>query len=184
MHQERQLVWQQIVAQTSKEYSVLPPAEKDWIETQLRRLEELQLRLNQLFETADGSQACGACQGDCCAKGHNHMTLANLLGFLQQGDAPPVADFSLTCPFLGGRGCMLVVERRPYNCISFVCDIIEKPLTSADVAGFYRLEKQLRVIYQAFADRYRGGSLTGLLLQHDRLNGHGFLQRKTDVAGE
>jgi len=165
MDEERGRRWQQIIRQVEAEFRQLPEAEKAWIAQQLQRLAAVQQRLNQLFELGDGLQACSACLGECCAKGHNHMTLANLLGFLQRGERPPMPDFSRTCPFLGGQGCVLAVAERPYNCITFVCDIIENALTSAQVAEFYALERQLRCIYQGFAERYAGAGLTGLLLQ-------------------
>jgi len=182
MHEQRSQRWQQIVGQLADEYARLPETEKSWIASRLQRIAALQLRLNQLFEIGCGLQSCADCLGECCAKGHNHMTLANLLSYLQRQELPPPADFSRTCPFLGERGCVLIAERRPYNCISFVCDIIEKSLTSAEVAAFYSLEQQLRVLYQMFAERYVGGGLTGLLLQSERLNGRPFLELKPEQS--
>lgn len=182
MTEQRSQSWHQIVGQVTAEYSRLPQLEKDWIAARLKSLGELQGRLNQLFEKGDGLSACGACSGECCAKGHNHMTLANLLCFLQQDEPPPASDFSRTCPFLTEQGCSLPVARRPYNCISFVCDIIEKSLTSAELAEFYSLDQQLRGIYQEFAGRYTGAGMTGLLLQQNRLAGRAFLARKTTAG--
>lgn len=116
------------------------------------------------------------------------MTLANLLCYLQKGEQPPAADFSRTCPFLGDQGCLLVIESRPYNCISFVCDMIETSLTSPEVVDFYSLEQQLRAIYQEFAERYVGAGMTGLLIQSERLLGQAFLDFKPgattgDISG-
>jgi hypothetical protein len=170
--------WQQIIDQIGNEYRQLPTEEKNWIAGRLQQLESLQGQLNQLFEKAHGLQLCRDCLGECCAKGHNHMTLANLLSYLQHGKQPPAADFSRTCPFLGDQGCLLTVESRPYNCISFVCDIIENSLTSAEIAAFYAAEKRLRAVYQQFAERYCGGGLTGLLLQAERLAGRPFFARR------
>jgi len=180
MHEQRNQRWQQIVAQIAREYRTLPKTEKDWIAHQLEKISGLQRSLNRLFEKGSGLNACADCLGECCAKGHNHMTLANLLGYLQREKLPPTADFSSTCPFLGDRGCLLGIETRPYNCISFVCDIIENSLTSAEVDEFYDLEQQLRSLYQQFSERYLGGGLTGLLLQAERLNGRPFLDRKPE----
>lgn len=181
MHEERSQRWQQIINQVAAEYRNLPESEKNWIVPQLQKIAELQQRLNQLFEQGSGLQSCAGCLGECCAKGHNHMTLANLLGYLQHDALPPVADFSHTCPFLGEQGCLLSIERRPYNCISFVCDIIESSLTLAGVDEFYVLEQQLRSVYLQFAERYRGGGMTGLLLQAERLQGYSFLDLRLGV---
>ncbi len=182
MHKERSRRWQQIIKQVEAEYRLLPVSEQAWIAQQLQQLETVQQRLQQLFEAGNGKQACRDCLGECCAKGHNHMSLANLLGFLQRGERPPEPDFSQTCPFLGGQGCVLAVADRPYNCITFVCDIIENSLTSAQVAEFYSLERQLRSLYQNFAERYVGAGLSGLLLQSERIIGQAFLDRKTAGA--
>lgn len=178
MLQERSLRWQCLVARIAGEYRQLTKAEKSWIAKRLLLIEQLQQQLNQLFEQGGGLQSCAECQGDCCAKGHNHMTLANLLGYLQQEKLPPNADFNRTCPFLDEKGCLLPVASRPYNCISFVCDMIESSLTSAEVAEFYSLEQQLRGIYLEFSERYAGGGMTGLLLQDARLAGRSFFALK------
>ncbi len=178
MQQERDHRWRAIVRQVADEYRALPESEKSWIDERLQRIAALQRELDRLFAHAGGAQACSSCSGECCAKGHNHMTLANLLAFLQHGELPPPADFSRTCPFLGEMGCLLQVEMRPYNCISFVCDIIESSLTLAEVDHFYQQEKLLRALYQEFAERYLGGGMTGLLLQSQRLNGRNFLELK------
>lgn len=178
MQEERDRCWRTIVKQVESEYRLLPETEKHWIARRLDKIASLQRELDRLFTKADGEQSCGTCLGECCVKGHNHMTLANLLAFLQQGELPPPADFSRTCPFLGERGCLLGIEERPYNCISFVCDIIENSLTSEEIDQFYRQEGQLRAIYLEFAERYVGGGLTGLLLQWQRLGGQNFLEPK------
>jgi len=178
MHNERSCRWQHIIKQVEADYRLLPVSEKAWIAQQLQQLATVQQRLQQLFEAGNGKQACRDCLGECCAKGHNHMTLANLLGFMQRGEQPPEPSFSQTCPFLGEQGCVLEVADRPYNCITFVCDIIENSLTSLQVTEFYALERQLRSLYQGFAERYAGAGLTGLLLQSERLNGQAFLDLK------
>lgn len=182
MQQERSQRWQRLISQITGDYQCLLKSEKDWIGERLLRIEILQQQLNRFFEQGRGVQSCSACQGDCCAIGHNHMTLANMLGYLSKEDQPPNADFSKTCPFLGEQGCLLTVGKRPYNCISFICDILENSLTSAEIAEFYALEQQLRVIYLQFAERYVGGGMTGLLLQEARLAGRSFFDLKPSAA--
>ena len=182
LQQRRTERWKLIVQQIAAAYRALSANEKNWIARQLEQIEILQLQLDRLFQQGDGGQACSHCQGDCCAKGHNHLTLANLLSYLQVGKLPPEADFTRTCPFLGARGCLLPAASRPYTCISFVCDIIETALPPADLAEFYRLERQLRSLYLELAARYTGGGMTGLLLQDERLAGSGFLERRPDPS--
>jgi len=174
MDKTRTSRWSQIVARVAAEYRTLPDSEKDWIGVRLDRIEELQRQLQQLFDGADGVQSCRDCAGECCSKGHNHMTLVNLLGFIRDDRVPPTPDFSQTCPFLGASGCLLAVAQRPYNCISFVCDRIETELSAAELERFYTLEAQLRALYLEFAQRYLGAAMTGLLLQEQRLDGRSF----------
>jgi len=158
---------------------MLPASEKIWIGQRLAKMEKIQLELDRLFRRGAGEQVCQTCQGDCCAKGHNHLTLANLLGYLLDGEYLPPAEFSRTCPFLAENGCLLPASRRPYNCISFVCDRIEENLMPDEIEQFYALEQRLRSFYQEFAVRYAGAALTGLLIQDQRLEGRSFFSRKT-----
>jgi hypothetical protein len=173
----RSQCWQQLIQQAETEYQQLCGEEKIWIARQLRQIESLQLQLDQLFTRGQGAQVCASCLGGCCAKGHNHMTLPNLLSYLQFAERPPAADFSQPCPFLGGVGCLLPVSRRPYNCISFVCDRIEENLMLEEIEEFYAIDRQLRAIYQQFAERYAGAALTGLLIQAQRLGDQAFFRR-------
>ncbi|MFO7576390.1 MAG: hypothetical protein R6W66_01550 [Pelovirga sp.] len=174
MQDSRRRRWQTIVSRVAAEYQLLPAAEKQWISVHLADMAQRQRQLEELFVAAGGPQACSDCAGGCCAHGHNHMTLANLLQFVQREQQPPVPDFTRDCPFLGPSGCLLAVGSRPYNCISFICDIIESGLAPAQLQRFYQLEQQLRRDYLAFAARYQGAAMTGLLLQDLRLNGQSF----------
>ena len=174
MEADRSRRWNALITRIAEEYRVLPASERQWIDPRLERIARLQQQLQDFFRHADGDRHCRICQGDCCAKGHNHMTLPNLLGYLSRGELPPPADFSGTCPFLGLRGCLLDVERRPYNCVTFICDTIENALSPQDIERFYSLDQQLRTIYLDFAARYRGAAMTGLLLQEQRLAGKPF----------
>ena len=181
---QRQQSWSRISAQVKREYRSLPHTERDWIGDALQRLKCDQDALDRLFRAASGAQICAACEGACCAKGHNHLGLPNLLAYLEQGDEPPVPDFSQTCPYLGPRGCLLGSRRRPYACISFLCGRLEERLEAEQVAEFCRLYRQLRANYQAFAERYSGGGMSGLLLQYARLAGQPLLARRSASAQE
>lgn len=180
LSKERQRRWQAIVERIRQEYHALPQSEKEWIATRLQELERVQSGLDSLFGKADGALACSACQGACCAKGHNHMVLPNLLAYLQQDTLPPTADFSLTCPWLGPQGCVHEVGHRPYNCITFLCDKLEERLESAEGEEFYRLDRELRQLYRSFTERYVGGGMVGLLLQVERLGDRPFLSLRSD----
>lgn len=172
---ERQLRWQQIVEQLEQEFQSLPSLEKKRIAELLKQMKLLQKSLDHLFRKAEGEQVCTACEGACCAKGHNHVVLPNLLAYLQEEKVFPEPDFTGTCPWLGPLGCAHEVGHRPYNCITFLCDKLEEHLESTDVEEFYRLDQELRQLYKGFAERYAGGGMSGLLLQTARLNGRPLL---------
>ncbi len=177
LQSERRQNWQQLVTQVRDEFAQLDAQEKGWIEATCSLISRLQNQLDQLFKQADGLAKCKDCRGDCCALGHNHLTLANLLLWLSQDIDLPDLDFTSTCPLLSSNGCIVPAEQRPYSCISFLCDRLEGQLQSKDVESFYALERELRSLYRSFAERYAGGRLTGLLLTARRLQEKPFLQR-------
>ena len=88
LQQSRIERWQSLLQQVEVAYRALDKDEKAWIRRQLLQIESLQLQLEQLFLQGGGAKACSGCQGDCCAKGHNHLTLANLLSYLQEQQRP------------------------------------------------------------------------------------------------
>ncbi len=175
MTEERSRRWAQIVDQVVTEYQALAESEKDWIAVRLEQIGRLQGELQQLFYLGNGAEHCCSCLGECCHKGHNHMTLVNLLAYLAAGERPPQPDFTRTCPFLSASGCLLDEARRPYNCVTFICDMIEDSLSAEQVESFYQLDRQLRELYQQFSLRYAGAGMSGLLLQQRRLDGKPFL---------
>lgn len=172
-----QSLWQDSLSRIRREFAALPAPEREWIERTLQDIQIRQRQLHSFFQRADGSRHCAACGGACCAKGRNHLTLVNLLGYLAANEEPPPPDFTATCPFLAPSGCRLDVPRRPFNCITFNCEAVEGALDEADRADFYRQEAQLRQAYEAFDRRYAGSSLRGLLIRAERLGDRPFLAR-------
>lgn len=169
--------WLGYVTAVAAEYARFVADERDWIAGQLARIAELQIDLDALFRRGDGPAVCGRCRGACCDCGKNHFTLVNLLAFVAAGESPPQADFSLPCPFLGPAGCRLEAARRPFNCVTFICEPILDPLGDAGYDAFHELEGQLRRCYLNFDRRYAGSSLRGLLIRGERLAGQPFLDR-------
>ncbi|BCR06489.1 hypothetical protein DESUT3_35580 [Desulfuromonas versatilis] len=175
--QQLQNLWQQSLARLRREVEALSPAEREWIAGRLTEIAQLQRQLHAFFEKAGGDELCRLCRGACCERGTHHLTLANLLDFLLAGEAVPDPDFSSTCPFLGPAGCRLEVGRRPFNCVTFICEQVEERLAPAERDTFYRLEKRLRALYLAFDKRYAGSSLRGFLIRAERLGERAFLDR-------
>lgn len=168
-------LWRRTLAAVVAEVGWLGGQERAGLREEVAAVASLQRRLHAFFEKADGAELCRTCSGACCEKGRNHLTLVNLLGYLLADEAPPQPDFSSTCPFLGHAGCLLDPGRRPFNCVTFICDPVEANLTAAEVETFYALEKELRSIYLHFDRRYAGSSLRGLLIRAERLGGRDFL---------
>jgi hypothetical protein len=168
-------LWRHCLTAVEGEYRSLDSPEQSWIVERLQRIAVLQQQLNELFENGGGPATCRRCLGACCDRGKNHFTLANLLAFLSAGERPPVPDFQRTCPFLGDHGCLLDPVRRPFNCVTFICEQVLDPLGSEGSVRFQRLEQELRSLYLAFDERYTGSSLRGLLIRAERLDGRPFL---------
>lgn len=175
-HIEQQL-WQQTLARVRGELEQLPVAERAWLQARLGRIEALQEELHARFLAAGGAGLCRDCSGACCACGRNHLTLGNLLALLLAGEEPPVPDWTAPCPWLAADGCRLAPGRRPFNCISFLCEAVEERLGPESRDAFYALERELRQGYAELAERYAGAGLQGLLLRAERLGRRGFLGR-------
>lgn len=157
-------LWQRLRPQVEHAWRELPAEEAAWLRGRLHRIADLQRQLHQLFLAADGLDVCLRCAGACCGSGTHHLTLANLLALIDGGEGVPSPDFSRSCPWLGENGCRLSPGKRPFNCVTFVCEQIEQRLSQEQLAAFYRLEKELREEYLQIARRYVGGSLQGILL--------------------
>lgn len=175
--EQRQQLWNRIVTQVTEEFVALPATERQWLDEQLRLVAGLQRQIHDLFETADGARICTDCLGGCCGHGSFHFNLANLLGYLVSGTPLFTPDFNSSCPYIGPQGCRIPVELRPFNCVTFICELVEANLSPEELKRFYSLEQQLRQAYLAFDQRYRGSSLHGLLQRGARLQGAAFLQK-------
>lgn len=168
--------WSALLCRIKGELATLGDDEKAWLRERLAVIAAIQVELDELFCQAGGLDACSVCDGACCGCGRHHVTLTNLLAYLFADEAPPVPDFSRTCPFLGERGCLLAVDRRPYNCITFFCETLENQLAEVDREALRSLDQRLRNQYQMIATRYPAASLRGLWIALQRV-GDGALLR-------
>jgi hypothetical protein len=157
-------LWTATLARVRRELAELPGAEHAWLAEQIDRVGELQRELDRLFREAGGLAICTDCLGGCCSRAKHHVTLTNVLAYLLRGEEPPLPDFSLPCPFLGAQGCRLPVTHRPFNCIIFLCDRIDRHLTEQQRTAFAGIEAELRSVYHGLAERCPGASLRGVLI--------------------
>ena len=161
--------WPGLLEKLRDELGALDASDRQWLRHRLESIAAIQLDLDNLFQAAGGSQACAECDGACCGCGRHHLTLANLLAYLLRDEAPPVPDLSKTCPYLAESGCLLPVDRRPYNCITFFCEQLEVNLSAADRQQLRLLDRQLRQEYLCLAERYPAASLRGLWIALERI---------------
>ncbi len=172
--------WQDILPAISAELAALSAEEREWLQSRVDEIASLQESLDALYRRADGLEACAGCDGACCGCGRHHLTLTNLLGYLLDGQDPPSPDFSRTCPFLGAQGCLLPVARRPYNCITFFCEILDERLDEAERERLKELDHRLRHEYELVAQRYPVASLRGLWIALGRHDGRFLLRSRTE----
>lgn len=176
-------LWRRGLALLERAWGELPAAERAWILPRIEAIARLQQGMQQLFAAGAGDGHCARCRGACCARGKHHLTLVNLLGFLAAGEPLPVADFTASCPMLGGLGCQLAAARRPFNCVTFVCETIESAMGEEAGTAFYAAERALRQLYRQFELRYAGAGMRGFLLAVARLDGTSPLRRIDLAAG-
>ncbi len=162
-------LWHRLAAAAVTELAALPSDERARLTADLAAIAGLQKELYRLFLLADGAEACAVCRDNCCSCGKYHLSLVNLLAYLDAGESFPLPDFSCTCPMLGAAGCRLPPQRRPYTCITFICGTVEERLRPAERQRFYTVEAELRTLYEGFDRRYAGSSLRGLLNRGERL---------------
>ena len=161
-------LWLATLARTRRELAELPAGARAWLAAQVARIGALQVELDELFRAIDGPALCADCLGGCCQARH-HVTLTNLLGFLLTGEEPPAPDFARGCPMLGAQGCRLPAAHRPFNCVIFLCDEVDRHLTPAQRDRFATIEAELRRSYHEVAERCPGASLRGLLIAAARV---------------
>lgn len=170
-HQPTQLDrrWRELLQRLTAEIAALAAAERAWISSRLAAIALLQEEMHACAATAGSETVCAHCAEVCCDRGKHHTTLVNILFYLMEGSAPPPADFSQPCPQLGAHGCLYPPARRPFNCITFNCDAVERHMPDVARQRFYTLEPALRALYESFDHRYAGSSLRGLLIRAERL---------------
>lgn len=162
MEWERQ--WQNGVDAVTEAFSALPQAD-------LLKLRGLALgmlaqkeAMQDLAAKADAATHCASCGGACCVSGKYHFTAVDLLVYLATDGQlfSPRFDNGL-CPFLGEPRCLIPTGYRPFNCITFNCDVIEDRLSRDELSRFYLMERELRRSYgeirSLFPPRMMDGSL-------------------------
>lgn len=174
----RQTLWQEITHKIEEEWKTLSGDERSWITVKINRLAEVQQQLHHIVSCADGEEICRNCAGACCGHGLYHPTLVTVLAHLVLNHPLPVPDFTQSCPYFGVKGCQFLPVVRPYNCLIFICELIEERFSEDQRQSMLSLELELREVYMAFDRRYSGSSLRGLLNRTTERSFQPFLDRQ------
>ena len=157
--------WQEAVGKVAAAFERLPEAVRGNLATLAGGMVAHKEAMQQLVSGVDAAAHCAACGGACCVKGKYHFSAVDLLVYLAT-DRPlfaPRFDNGL-CPFLGEPACLIPAGYRPFNCITFNCDLIEDQLAREDVSRFYRMEQELVARYAAIRGVFPARSMDGPLL--------------------
>ncbi|WP_224984546.1 hypothetical protein [Geomonas agri] len=158
-------VWQEAVSRVTAAFQQLPvPVRRD-LEALATAMVAHKQAMQRLVSQADAASHCAACGGACCAKGKYHFSAVDLLVYLATAKPlfAPRFDNGL-CPFLGEPECLIPAGYRPFNCITFNCDLIEDQLPRDEVARFYQMEQELSARYTEIRALFPAGSMAGSLL--------------------
>ena len=157
--------WERGVAAVREAYAGLSPqlkAQLNKFATSIRSCKQI---LHLIVEGAGAEKICERCGGECCNRGKNHLTVVDLLVHLNEGETivNPVFEQRI-CPYLGEKGCQMVPEYRPYNCVTFICEQVEDLLTPLEKKRYYAMESKLRAHYEdlklLFDSRFRHAVLS------------------------
>ena len=158
--------WQDGLRRVRRAYDDLPEVQRGQVRSLCLRMMERKELMFELTAGIDASVHCAACGGACCVRGKYHFTPVDLLAYLttQKELFTPLFDNGL-CAYLSGTSCLMPPAYRPFNCITFNCEIIEDRLQADEVSRFYRLERELRLDYSEIRAIFPDGAIDGALLK-------------------
>lgn len=157
--------WLQGVAAVTTVFVELPAAGRDKLAELARSMVSLKESMQQLVAGVDAAAHCAGCGGACCVSGKYHFRIADLLVYLATGKSLFAPRFDNgRCPYLGEPECLIPAGYRPFNCITFNCDLIEDQLPRDEVSRFYRMEQELKARYAEIRSLFPARSMDGPLL--------------------
>lgn len=157
--------WQERVGGVTASFERLPDAERKTLDQLARGMVAHKEAMQQIVAQVDAAGSCAGCGGTCCVSGRYHFGAADLLVYLST-ERPlftPRFENGL-CPFLGDGECLIPAGFRPFNCITFNCDLIEDRLSQEEVSRFYRMERELKQLYAEIRSLFPPRSMDGPLL--------------------
>jgi hypothetical protein len=157
--------WQEGIRRVTLAFRALPHRELATLQGLAVALRDQRCAMQALVARVGAAAQCADCAGECCVAGKYHFSKADLLVYLAAGETlfAPLFGNGL-CPYLGPEGCLIPPEYRPFNCITFNCERIEDLLPEEELAGFYRMERELRNSYGAILSLFPDNTMHGALL--------------------
>jgi hypothetical protein len=158
--------WQDGVQAVGLAFTALPQPALQRLQALCALLMEQKRELQAIAAHVDPASHCAGCGGACCVAGKYHFTPVDLLVYLVNEEPlfAPLFGNGL-CPFLAETACLMAPAYRPFNCITFNCELIEDLLLPQEVSRFYRLERELRRNYGEIRSLFPGNSMDGALLK-------------------
>jgi len=171
--------WERATSAVAAHYAALPPTLLAQVDEAAQAIRMARRELHRLAEDRESTVICASCGGECCMRGKYHVTVADILVFLAEGEPLFVPRFDRdACPYLDRHGCMMEPSLRPFTCITFNCERVEGLWESERVEEFYRRERELRKLYvnleRLFGERF-GATRRIAILGYDNI-----LKRCTD----
>jgi hypothetical protein len=161
--------WNRAVSAVNGEFTLLQQPELSRLKKSVDTIKQYKRSVFALTETINAGQICEACQGACCRKGKYHFTVIDLLVYLVEGKELFVPCFTNgRCPYSGEAGCLMEAEYRPFNCVTFQCEELEKLLQPVVIDQFYALEKKLRAAYGDLKRTFDNRFAYSLLANYER----------------
>jgi len=162
--------WNLGVAAVRQKYATLSPSLHTRLHKCAAAIKTCKEALNQIGEEVNAAEICAQCLGECCKSGKNHVSVVDLLIYLNDGMEILTPCFEQDiCPYLGENRCLMGPDYRPYNCVTFICERIEDLLAPLEKERFYAVERELRGLYrdmeQLLDKNFRNGVL-GICERH------------------
>lgn len=166
--------WQEAIAFVQEELKIIQDSQRLYFRELSHEIIALKEQLQSLGDAAGSGTLCVSCAGQCCAAGKYHFTAVDLLVHLSTDEPLFVPDFTRAplCPYSSGSGCFMAAGYRPYNCITFMCELIEEELGLAEKHLFYSLCDELKKRYALIEELCGRRFMGGLLQNFDRMTIH------------
>jgi hypothetical protein len=161
--------WRQAVVAVTSEYAALVPSLRERLRLLCESIITAKRCVHAVTEAVSPAAICAACGGACCASGKYHFTVVDLLVFLDGGHPLFEPQFGRgLCPYLGERSCLMEPGYRPFNCLTFNCELVEALLAPSAVERFYAGERELRRLYAGVEELFGNRFMHGLLMNYER----------------